>query len=349
MRRWLCGLLCLLLALSVIGCAPLSAVPQTITWLDVFDTVTNLTVYGVEAEAFAEEAQRLHDRLVYYHQLFDIYHTYDGVNNLKTVNDAAGGQPVAVAEPILDLLEYSKEAYTLTDGRVNVLFGPVLKLWHDSREMALETPARAALPDPAALEEAARHTDPNLLVIDRDAGTVCLTDPDARLDVGAIAKGYAAEQVAQYAATELQWESALLDVGGNVRAIGGKPGLGSAQPFTIGVRNPDTDSARAYLLTVGITDMAAVTSGDYQRYFEVDGTRYAHIIDVDTLQPARHVRSVTVICPDSGLADVLSTALFTLSVEEGRTLLSQHKNAEAVWVLADGSLAYSADFDRYIN
>jgi len=70
---------------------------------------------------------------------------------------------------------------------------------------------------------------------------------------------------------------------------------------------------------------------------------------VDTLQPAAYVRSVTVICPDSGLADVLSTALFTLSVEEGRDLLGKHKNAEAVWVLTDGTLAYSADFDQYMK
>lgn len=349
MRRWLCWLLCLLLTASALGCAPLPISPYSVTWLDVFDTVTNLTVYGVDEAACSTGSAQIHERLAYYHRLFDIYHTYKDVNNLKTVNDAAGGQPVAVEAPILDLLEYSLEAYRLTDGRVNVLFGPVLKLWHDSRVMALETPAKAALPDPKSLEQAARHTDPSVLVIDREAGTVCLTDPQARLDVGAIAKGFAAELVARYVATELAWQSVLLDVGGNVRAIGGKPGLTGPQPFTIGVRNPNLDSAQAYLLTVGITDRAAVTSGDYQRFFVVDGQRYAHIIDVDTLQPAAYVRSVTVICPDSGLADVLSTALFTLSVEEGRDLLGKHKNAEAVWVLTDGTLAYSTDFDQYMK
>lgn len=347
-RQMLCIVLALLLAaVGLGGCASFSAIsPQTVTWLDVFNTVSTLTVYGVEADSFQIGAEALHDRLLEYHRLFDIYHSYDGMNNLKTVNDHAG-QPVTVAEPILDLLEYGLTAYEQTGGRVNILFGSVLMLWHDSRTQALESPAQAALPDPAALSAAAAHTDPVTLVIDREAGTVCLTDPDSRLDVGAVAKGYAVELAAKYAAEELGITTALLDVGGNVRAIGGKPAARGQTPFLIGVRNPEADSARPYLKMVGLRDMAAVTSGDDQRYFEVDGKRYNHIIDPDTLQPATRYRSVTVLCPDSGLADVLSTALFILPLQEGLNLLGKFKEAEALWVLPDGSLRQSADFEVY--
>ncbi len=166
-------------------------------------------------------------------------------------------------------------------------------------------------------------------------------------DLGAVAKGYATELVARYAAEELGWTAFLLDVGGNVRAVGGKPTLADPTPFTIGVQNPDTDSAVSYVETVKLQDAAAVTSGDYQRFFTVEGERYAHIIDPDTLHPAQHIRAVTVVCADSGLADVLSTALFTLPVEAGLTLLQEFSDAEAVWVLADGTLRYSPGFGAY--
>lgn len=347
-RRVLCGLLALLLcAAGLGGCAALPGTPhRNAVWLDVFDTVSSLTVYGVEETAFTEGAQTLHDRLTAYHQLFDIYHTYAGVNNLKTVNDNAG-RPVTVTEPILALLELGLRAYEQTGGRVNILFGGVLSQWHVCRTQALEEPDKAALPAPAALEAAARHTDPATLVIDREAGTVCLTDPESRLDVGAVAKGYAAEQVARYAAEELGWDALLLDVGGNVRAVGGKPTPTGTAPFTIGVQNPNVDSALTYVETVKLQDAAAVTSGDYQRFFTVDGKRYAHIIDPDTLYPAAFVRAVMVVCPDSGMADVLSTALFTLPVEEGQALLQQFPDAEAMWMLTDGSLRYSPGFDTY--
>ncbi len=344
-KRWLCGLLSLLLAGGMVGCTPLTvATKQTDTYMDVFDTVCTVTAYGVPAAAFQEQSDALHGQLKRYHQLFDIYNTYEGMNNLKTVNDSAGGDPVPVEEPVLDLLEFGQRMYTLTEGRVNMLFGPVLALWHDARRQADSKATAADLPAKAALEQAAAYTSPEVLVIDRQAGTVRLTHPKARLDVGALAKGYAAQLAADYAARTLGWQSALLDIGGNLCAVGDKGG----QPFTIGIRNPDTDSAKPYLMKVGVKDRAVVTSGDYQRYFTVDGVRYHHIIDVDTLYPAAHVRSVTVLHEDSGVADALSTALFTLPLEEGQALLEKVPGAEALWVLPDGSLRHSDGFEASI-
>ena len=317
--------------------------------MDVFDTVTEITAYGMSAAEVDADVVNLHEQLKVYHRLYDIYNTYPEMNNLKTVNDAAGGAPVKVDDRILDLLEYGLDAYERTDGRVNILFGAVLDLWHEAREQGLASPENAALPDAAALTAASAHVSPDTLIIDRAAGTVRLTDPAARIDVGAIAKGYAVEQVARYAEQELGWSSALINVGGNVRAIGGKGGAHSDTPFTVGIQNPDTASAKTYLTTVKLTDMALVTSGDYQRYYTVDGKTYAHIIDPDTRYPATYVRSVTVLCTDSGLADVLSTALFCLPPERGEALLGEFSDAHAVWVLADGSLQYSEGFTTYMG
>lgn len=343
-RRLLCWLLIAALAVGMTGCG--GGQRRSVTYMDAFDTVTTLTVYGLSQEAFSAGAERLHEKLLEYHRLYDIYTNYDGIANLKTLNDCAGGDPVALPAPILELLEYGLQAYEETDGRVNILFGAVLELWHASRQQAQQQPEAAALPAPAALRAAAAHTDPACLVIDREAGTACLTDAKARVDVGAVAKGYAVERLAEFVRQELGWRWVLLNVGGNIRAVGGKGAPN--RPFTIGLQNPDADSAKAYVATVSLPEGAVVTSGDYQRYYTVDGQRYAHIIDVDTLYPAARMRAVSVICADSARADMLSTALFTLSVEAGQRWVEQLPGVEALWVQMDGSLAYSTGLGAYL-
>lgn len=343
-KRICCVLLSLLLAGGLVGCAPFSpADKQSATYMDAFDTVSVITAYGVGEEQFAADVEKLHDELTAYHRLYDIYNTYPNINNLKTINDNAGGEPVAVDARILDLLEYGLDAYEMTNGRVNIVFGAVLSVWHDYRTAGIADPQNAAIPNDIDLAVAAEHVFPDLLVIDRAAGTVRLTDPKARLDVGAIAKGYATERLATYAKEQLGWTSALLNIGGNIRAIG-KKGLSK---FTVGIQNPDTDSANPYLMTVKIADKSVVTSGDYQRYYEVDGERYCHIVDTETLYPATHVRAVSVICEDSGLADVLSTALFTMPIDEGMKLIEDTEGAEAIWIAASNQIRYSSGFETY--
>jgi thiamine biosynthesis lipoprotein len=339
--RWV-ALLAVLCGLA--GCAAPAAQSQSggmqryeATFLTLFDTVTTVMGYAETEDDFRAQAQAVHDDLLVYHQLFDIYNDYDGVNNLKTVNDNAGIAPVQVEQPILDLLTFCQELYESTGGRVNVAMGSVLSLWHDAREAAVNDPDTAAPPDMSALEEAARHTDLSQMVIDEEASTVYLPDKDMSLDVGAVAKGWAVEQVCRTAP-----EGLLLSVGGNVRATGPKP---SGEDWVAGIQNPDGGE---YLHTVYVRDVSVVTSGDYQRYFTADGVRYHHIIDPDTLYPATYWRSVTILCADSGLADALSTALFTLSQEDGQALLDRY-GAQALWVDGDGTLHESPGFGDYIR
>lgn len=305
------------------------------SFLTLFDTVTTIVGYAETEEDFRRTAQEFHDGLLEYHQLFDIYHDYDGINNLKTVNDSAGGDPVKVDRRIVDLLLFCRELEQLTGGTVNATMGSVLALWHEARTEGVDDPEHAALPDAGALEEAARHVGFHLLEIDEEASTVRLTDPRARLDVGAVAKGWAVEQVCRTAPAGL-----LVSVGGNVRATGPKPEGNS--PWVVGVQEPDGEK-QDYLHTLNIDHQSVVSSGDYQRYYTVDGVRYHHIIDPDTLRPGRLWRAVTVVCPDSGLADGLSTALFLLSQEEGAAL-AERCGAQAMWVAPDGGLLYTGGF-----
>ena len=309
------------------------------TFLTLFDTVTTIVGYAETEADFTATAQAIHDDLLEYHQLYDIYNEYEGMNNLKTVNDHAGEAPVSVDRKIIDLLLFSKDLYTRTGGKVNIAMGSVLSLWHDARELGVQYPDEAALPDRDALERAAAHTDINSIQIDEEKDTVFFSDPEVRLDVGAIAKGYAVQQVCGSAPTGL-----LISVGGNVCATGPKPETG--QPWVVGIQNPD--APEEYLHTIYVEDFSVVTSGDYQRYFTVDGVAYHHIIDPDTLFPADYWRSVTILCPDSGLADALSTALFTLPQQEGQALLDAF-GAQAMWVRPDGSILYSPGFREHIR
>lgn len=327
MRRILCGLLALSLLLS--GCGTVAAPERkqyTATFLDLFDTVTTILGPGTSEEDFRAQAQKIHDDLLYYHQLFDIYEDYEGIVNLKTLNDRAGQAPVTVAEPIIRLLTDCRDYYELTGGRVDVSMGAVLRLWHEARSDGIRDPMNARLPDPEELEAAAEHTGFGLVKIDPVASTVQITDPEASLDVGAIAKGWAGQRVAENAP-----EGFLISVGGNVCATGPKRSDGT--PWVIGIQDPEDSSQNIH--TIYVTGGSVVTSGDYQRTYTVDGKKYHHIIDPDTRMPAGLWRSVTVVCPDSALADALSTALFLLPKAEGEALL-ERTGAQALWVSVTG-------------
>ena len=331
-------LLCCALALT--GCIQKKPTVYEASFLTVFDTVTSLKGAAESKAAFDETARKVQEELTHYHQLFDIYNDYEGMNNLKTVNDRAGTGPVEVEQPIIDLLKDCRSYYDLSGGRVNVAMGSVLKLWHEERSAGLENPEQARLPDMAALQEAAKHTGFDAVVIDEAASTVFITDPQVQLDVGAVAKGWAAQRVAEQLPTNM-----LLSVGGNVCATG--PKTESGDPWVIGVRDP-AGTGNSYLHTLNVSGGSYVTSGDYQRGYTVDGKLYHHIIDPDTLMPSDYWRSVTVVCDDSGVADALSTALFVLTREDGQKLLDSC-GAKAMWVNGAGEIYYSPGFEALIR
>lgn len=329
------------------------------TWIDFFDTVTTVILYVPDQTSGRQYLDLANRELRRYHELFDYYRTYPGVTNIKSINDQAGGEPLTVDPAILDLMQQSKRANALSGGAVNMALGPVLQYWHDTSAAAAADPSDVRLPDTGALAEANRHTDIQAVEVDVTAGTVRLADPLGALNVGSGAKGLAAEKVAR-TLMESGVQSAMLSLGGNVRTIGRKP---DGQPWKIGVQNPLAVFAERgddvadpalihrqpepYLFIVGASDMAVVTSGVYQRYFVHNGRRYHHIIDPDTLEPSQRYDAVTIVTPDSGLADSLTTALFNLSVEDGQRLLDQFEIAEAVWV-KDDRIVYSSGFKDWI-
>lgn len=332
------------LALAMLLCLPLTACQKqqklySATWFDLFDTVAVVQGYAASQQDWDRQTAAMYDDLAHYNQLFDIYNHYDDVVNLYDVNAQAAAAPVRVGDELYAFLRWCRDtAYPATDGATNIAAGAVLRLWHDARESDSPAPPAAD-----AIAEALQHINIENLILDDAAQTVCFADPDMTLDVGAVGKGYAVEQAAR-AAQARGLTSALLNVGGNLRAIGTKPG---GKPWTAGVENPWGDDP-AYIQAVELANGdSLVISGDYQRYFEYEGVRYAHLIDLTTGYPARYVSSVAVLAhaEAGGLADALSTGLFCLPEQTGRTLADRNGWA-VLWMHTDKSTAQSADWPQ---
>ncbi len=314
-------------------------------YLDYFDTITSITIFAKNDAEFESYKALAEETMEKYHELFDIYDTYDGVNNVKTINDNAGIAPVTVDPELIDLLEFSRKEYEETGGKVNVAMGSVLSIWHDYREAGLENPDEAEIPDMDLLLQAAEHTDFEQIEIDEQASTVYIPDEEMSLDVGAIAKGYATKRLAE-TLKDAGVTSALLSLGGNVETIGTKA---DGKPWRVGVQNPDTSAAQSYLHVVNLNDSCLVTSGTYQRYYEVDGVRYHHIINPDTLMPWNTYDSVSILCDDSGCADAFSTAVFNMEPEEGMAFVEAQEGVEALWVFPDGGEQMSSGFRAHMD
>jgi thiamine biosynthesis lipoprotein len=314
--------------------------PKGMVYFTFFDTVSYVYSYkGDTQKEFEERCQEVSDILSEYHALFNIYYDFEGVSNLKAVNDNAGREPVKVGRKLIDFLLYAKQLHEATSGEMNVMMGSVLKLWHDCRSEASTSPSKARIPTADELNEAAKHTDISLLEIDEENLTVFISDPKASIDVGALGKGYATEKAAEHLRS-VGADSYVLNIGGNIRIIGHKQDGGS---WGTGIKDP-ADTSR-YATVIDIADTSCVTSGDYERFFSVNGKKYHHIIDKDTLMPSEYFSSVTIITPDSGLADALSTALFSMSYEDGLRLISaMSTKVEVLWIFPNGEMRMSDGF-----
>ena len=333
----------IILSTMLTGCSKVQYKAYSFNYFD-----TQTTIVGCEASErkFAKVVDEVYSLLDEYHKLYDIYNEYDDINNLATVNKLVDGehQVVEVDKRIIDMLIEAKRMHEITGGKMNIAMGSVLSIWHDYRTAGIDEPWNAELPPMAELEAAAKHTDINDIVIDEATSTVWLSDPEMRLDVGAFAKGYAVEMVARHL-EEMGKTGYVVNVGGNIRTVGAKP---NGDKWLTGVENPTgEDGYIEYLL---LENEAIVTSGSYQRYYLVGGKRYHHIIDNETLMPAdKGYLSVSIICPNSGMGDGLSTALFCMSIEDGMALINSIDGVEAMWVTTDEVKHYSSGFSSYIT
>ena len=316
--------------------------------LDVFDTEISLTGFARSEEDFHRVSKEAFARLARYNDIFDGYGAHGDLHNLYYINQHAKDSPVEVPDELFYLLSWCRDRWDRGERTVNIALGAVLSIWHDYRTAGIQNPASAALPPMDALLSAQAHTDFTDIVLDDAKHTVFYSDPELKIDLGAVAKGYAADLIRDYLQNEMP--SFLLSLGGNVYA-GDAPRDGrNAWAVAVQDPRPAGDGVLPGADRLDILDIAgltAVTSGDYWRYYTVDGKRYHHIIDPKTLMPSTAMLSVTVVCESSLLADYLSTTLFILPYDEGAELIASLDGVEALWVLPDGSIQASPGMARY--
>ena len=293
--------------------------PSVSTQIFVMDTIMSLELWeGGSQEQLNQAVEQLY-------QWEDLWSATDEDSEIWAADHSGGewvtlsGDTVDLLSQALDLTAYSAvKAWGFTTGEYRV-------------------PGEEEL---AALADGIDHTQVEL---DRDACRVRLP-AGMELDLGAVAKGYAGARLAEQL-REQGVTSALLNLGGNVQTVGGKP---DGSPWSVGVQDPASEQVDN-LLAIQVVDQAVVTSGSYQRYFQQDGQTYWHILDPETAAPARTgLASVTVVGPDGTVCDGLATALFVLGEEAGIELWRAHPElgVQVIWVREDGSVALTEGLEE---
>lgn len=319
MRR---KLLCFLLMAAFL--VPLSScqkprTKQTATGF-YFNTVVNMTIYWKD-DAPLKAALK---QCAYYENLLS--KTVEG-SDVWRLNHA-GGERVAVDQETRAILEKALEYSRVSEGGFDITIEPCVALWDFTGEN------KGELPDPAALAAAAQRVDYRLIDIDGEGVKLGV---DQTIDLGSIAKGYITGRIAALL-KGMGVESGLLNFGGNVQAIGDKP---DGSPWNVGIQDPRQPTGKG-LAVMPTTDSAVVTSGIYERGFDLDGVRYHHLLDTSTGMPIRNdLAGVSVFTEDSFDGDALSTVLFALGREKGLALAEALDGVEALFVTPEDEIFYT--------
>ena len=338
------------------------------------DTICTITIFGIEdadgSFAAADEAEQQRQLYQLITDAFKLCDSYEKIlsKTIKTSDiarvNAAGGKAVEVSDATIEVLRKGIEYGRLSNGAFDITIGKATDLWnfHDAEDAALaaedsgESAAGEAAADEAApgeipnaqvLAEAMRHVDYSKVEI--DGNTVRLVDPKMELDLGGIAKGYIADRVTAFL-EEKGVRSAIVDLGGNIVALGGKARSmldteAGETDFRIGIKDPQSEGG-ALLGTLPASNLTVVTSGTYERYFIADGKKYHHILDSETGYPTdTDVLSATIIAAKGRSVDCdgLSTTCLALGIENALALVNSIEGVEAILVDKDGKVHQTSE------
>ena len=323
LRLW--ALLLAMCLMPLGGCAAAQPEKQSVVGF-YLDTVIMLTAYVDDATVLndgLEECGR--------YELM-LSRTIEG-SDVWRINHA-GGQPVEVSDETIEILKTARQVSELSGGAFDATIAPVSTLWDF-------TSGAAVLPDADAIQEAADHVDYSRVVIE---GNTVMLPGDMMIDLGGIAKGYIADAVKAYLA-ERGVGSAVLSFGGNIVTIGLKP---DGSPWKVGIQDIDRPTVE-YMLVARNYGGSTVTSGIYERGFELDGVYYHHILDSATGWPVQNeLASVTIFSESSMWGDALATAVFALGTERGTELIEGLEGVEAVFIARDRSYTATSGAGDYL-
>ncbi len=311
-----------LVLFSFSGCQKSS---QPITYTDYyFNTVISLTFYSADDCALAEECFALCEK---YENLLS--RTVEG-SDIWRINHGKG-EPVNVSAETYNLIEQALCYCELTNGKIDITVAPLMDLWNFTD--ATDETLPPSYEDINALLE---HVDYKLVELSEN-NTVTLKDPEASIDLGFIAKGFIADKIKEYLLSQ-GVTSALINLGGNVCAIGSKP---DGTAYTVGIQQPFAPAGTT-LDVVSVSDSSVVTSGTYERYFTHENTIYHHILDATTGYPVENeVTGVTIICDSSATADALSTTCFVMGPEDALKYVQTLDDIECILINDSGQITYS--------
>lgn len=300
-----------------------------------FNTVISVTLYDSSKEQLLEDCFALADQYEGY------FSNTIADSDISKIN-ASGGKPVHVHKETLELLQKGISYGELSNGKFDITIGKLSDLWDFSTKTLLNITDSSMIPTDTQIADALSSVDYRSIEI--DGNEVTLSNPDARIDLGGIAKGYIADKMKEYL-TENGVHEGLINLGGNILVLGAKKD-GSA--YTIGIQKPFSQDGSA-IASVKVSDETVVSSGIYERYFEVSGKRYHHILDTATGYPYDNgLLGVTIITKNSVDGDGLSTTCFSLGLTDGLALIEQLDDTEAIFITDDYELHTSSGIGTMI-
>jgi thiamine biosynthesis lipoprotein len=247
-------------------------------------------------------------------------------SEVSRINGRAGGNPAKASTEVLEVIQRAGEISKASGGHFDISVGALLDLWGFEG-------SGSRVPSKVEVEKALRSIGYGAIVVDEEAATVELTK-GMRIDLGGIAKGYAVDRAYELL-TLKGYGNVIVNAGGDMRVGGRKPN----GPWVIGIQDP-RDRSRI-LATFDAEGTSVATSGDYERYFEIDGIRYHHLLNPFTGFPARGCRSVTILAKEALSADALATAVFVMGPRKGLQLIETLEGIEGLIVSADGEIIQS--------
>ncbi|MCA8960839.1 MAG: FAD:protein FMN transferase [Planctomycetes bacterium] len=298
--------------------------------LGVMGTSLEITAIGHDASELEEAIDAAVAELVRVEDMMTSWRP----SPLNALNDAAGRGPRSTTPEIARLVARALEIGRLTDGAFDITFASVGKLW----DFKADPPV---LPSDGAIEERLQYVGYQRVGVDLDANTVALPE-GTRIGLGGIAKGYGVDR-AMRVLLDHGVENAIVNAGGDMKVLGTNHG----RPWEIAIKHP-RDRERA-LAVLRLSNTCLVTSGDYERFFELDGTRYHHILDPRTGRPATGAMSASVVAQDAAFADALATALCVLGPERGLAIIERLPRVEALVVDLDGDVHVSSGLQELVE
>jgi len=298
-----------------------------------FDTVVSVDIYGVsdkDAGQILDECMSICDK---YEKLFNKNITTSDIAKINS----SGGQSVHVDHDTVELIDNALYYCKSSNGLFDITIDPVSSLWDFHGD-------NNTVPDSTTLNRACSHVDYRNITIDEANDTITLADPESSIDIGAAAKGFIADKIAEYL---LQYKitGAIINMGGDMRLIGTKP---DNSLFNIGINDPENGGS--CIMSLYISDMSVATSGTYERCFTSGGKTYHHILDPATGYSTKtDIRSVTVITNSSLASDCLCTVSILKGSDEAYSMIEQLPDTEAVFILNDGSVIKTPGANKYIR